>query len=317
MSADNQGASAGTTDTPKDAGPVEITLIAPETPKVETPAPKADVTDVTPKAEKTTTETTNDSEIDEIESNPDNRDNKGRFKPGVQARIDELTRSRREAEREAAYWKARAQGPDTAQPPAQPAATFKPPVQTDYATPEEYQDALVDYKVEQKLAQKDNQKSAEKAVTERAASWQSRLESARTAIPDFNDVMDAAEVPVAKHVADLIFEHELGANIAYHFAKNPDLLDKLNSMSPAKAAFEIGKLGDKLEAAAAPANGTDKSDVADSAKPVVKVVEKPTSKAPPPASTIGQGRTMTPSLDEMSMEDYVAQRNLRKYGRAA
>lgn len=307
MSADNQGASAGASTPTVDTGPVEISL-TPNVPVVETPAPKADITDVTPKAEKTPTENSEGSDPD---SGPDGRDDKGRFKPGLQTRIDELTRSRREAEREAAYWKARVNGTDTAQTPApQAAPTPKPPVATDYATPEAYQDALVDYKVEQKLTNRDQQSKQVQAVTERAASWQSRLEAARTRTADFNEVMDAAETPVANHVADLLLEHDLGADIAYHFAKNPDILTKLNSMSPAKAAFEIGKLADKLEVAAAPAGDNP-------AKTETKVVDKPSSKAPPPAKTIGQGRSTSPSVEEMSMEDYVAQRNERKYGRRA
>lgn len=304
MSAEDQGSPA-TPSTPTEAGPVEIVFETVSAPK-EVAAPKADVTDVVPKAETTTTE--NDEGSDSADA-ADSRDGKGRFKPGVQTRIDELTRSRREAEREAAYWKARAQGTDSAQSPAQSAAKPKPPVQSDFATLEEFQDAMVDFRVEQKVTEKftakENEKNATDAVIERANSWQSRLDSARAAISDFNEVMDTAEIPVAPHVADLLFEHDLGANLAYHFAKNPDVLTKLNTMSPAKAAFELGKIGDKLEAAAPAANAD---------KPTLKVVDKPISKAPPPAQTIGQGRATTPSLEDTSMDDYVARRKAQGAG---
>ena len=307
MSAENQGASAGTPTPPVDAGPVEISLV-PNTPVVEKSEPKPDITDVTPKAEKPPEEVSDGSDPKDV---GDQRDDKGRFKPGLQTRIDELTRSRREAEREAAYWKARANGTDSAQTPAPQAAPIpKPPVATDFATPEEYQDALVDYKVEQKLTLRDQRSKQVQAVTERADSWQTRLQTAKTAIADYSEVMDAADTPIANHVAELLFEHDLGANLAYHFAKNPDVLEKLNSMTPAKAAFEIGKLADKLDVVVAP---TDDKSV----KPELKAVDKPLSKAPPPAKTIGQGRSTSPSVEEMSMEEYVAQRNERKYGRRA
>lgn len=301
MSAENQGTPT-TPSTPVDSGPVEIVFETQLASKIET-TDKVDVTDVVPEVRESITETKDDSEVDEQVTN---RDEKGRFKPGVQNRIDELTRARREAEREAEYWKARVTGTVSAQPPAQTAAKTKPPVLSDYQTQEEYIDAFTDYKVDQKLELKENHQKQVREVAEQADSWQSRLQEARTSIPDFDKVMDSAEIPVAAHVADLLFEHDLGANLAHHFALNPDVLIKLNILSATKAAFEIGRIADKLEVTALAAGA---------AKPDLKVMEKQVSKAPPPARTIGQGRATSPSIEEMSMEDYVAQRNERKYGR--
>lgn len=315
MSAVDQGSPATASGTDNAPGPVEIVFETTSAPK-ELTAPKADVSDVVPKADKSTTDESTDS-VNKDEQVED-RDSKGRFKPGVQTRIDELTRSRREAEREAAYWKARVQGTDSAQSPAQTAAQPKPPVQTDYATPEEYQEALDDFKIDQKveakLAAKESEKTVTEAVTKRAMDWQSRLADARESIPDFDEVVNAAEIPVAGHVAELLVEHDLGAALMHHLAKNPEVLEKMNNMSPAKAAFEIGKLSTVLEAAA-PGSGTDISSVTET-KPSVtqKVVERSVSKAPPPSQTIGQGRATTPALDDLGMEDYVARRKTQGAG---
>ena len=63
------------------------------------------------------------SEADKAAQDAQDRDDKGRFK-GVQPRIDELTRARREAEREAAYWRAIANKDDASS--ATKAAPEKP-----------------------------------------------------------------------------------------------------------------------------------------------------------------------------------------------
>ena len=272
MSAEDQST---TQDAPQpDIGPTEIILSRPD-------EPSADVIDVEAK----------EAAPEAKEAAPEaetSRDEKGRYKGGVQERIDELTKARRESEREAAYWKARA-NPDAGQAPAQKEPN-QAPTQAQFNTQEEYIDALADFKVEQKLSQRENQSKQEQAVQQKASSWDTRLNSAREAIPDFDAVMNAAEMPVANHVAELLMEHDLGANLAHHLAKNSDVLDKLNAMSPAKAAFEIGRLATQFEKSATPPP------------------DKKLTNAPPPARTVGQGRSTSPSLSEMSMEDYVKQR---------
>src|SRR3954469_9183752 len=60
--------------------------------------------------------------VQEAEAKPEGddqpRDEKGKFKSPTQARIDELTRARREAEREAEYWKQRATPAQSQEPAA-------------------------------------------------------------------------------------------------------------------------------------------------------------------------------------------------------
>lgn len=268
-------------------GPVEITIGPAQTNLSETP--KDDVTDVVPKEVAKTTDPVNESD-DDGEESP--RDEKGRFR-GVQNRIDELTRSRREAEREAAYWKERAGGNAPVQNPAQTPAGPKAPDPSSFKTQEEYIDAVTDYKVEQKLAKKEAEQTQVKQVTDRAQSWQEKLTAARADTPDFDQIMNNADIAVANHVADLLLESDAGAKIAYHLAQNPEALEKINGMSPAKVAIELGKLEATLT------------------KPAPEPEPKPdvrTSKAPRPTTPIGQGRSTTPSLADMPMEDYVKTR---------
>lgn len=215
------------------------------------------------------------------------RDEKGRFK-GVQPRIDELTRARREAEREAAYWRQVAQ---QAQPSAQQAAPTKPTADQfeNYA---DFVEALTDWKAEQAVAKRLEQDNSRKAEVTRAETFSARQAEARASIPDYDEVVGASEAPIAQHVAVEIMDSERGAELTYHFAKNPSVLERLNGMTPTQAAREIGKLEatlPKIERTAPPS--------------------KKLSNTPAPAGTLGsQGRSTTPPLANMSMDEYMAQR---------
>jgi hypothetical protein len=219
------------------------------------------------------------------ESQQHERDEKGRFK-GVQPRIDELTRARREAEREAAYWKAVAAG---TQSPAQAAPQRPDPA--NFEKYDDYIDALTDWKAEQAVAKRMEADSTRKATETRAQTFAERQAQARTTMPDYDEVVGGSDTPIANHVGEAILESELGPQLAYHFAKNPDVLMRLNNMSPMAAAREIGRL-----------------EVTLSAKPAAAPVKK-TSNTPAPAGTMGaQGRATTPALANLSMEEYMKQR---------
>lgn len=215
------------------------------------------------------------------------RDEKGRFK-GVQPRIDELTRARREAEREAAYWKAVAAG---TQSPAQAAPQRPDPA--NFEKYDDYIDALTDWKAEQAVAKRMEQDSTRKVAETRAQTFAERQTQARTVMPDYDEVVGGSDTPIANHVGEVILESELGPQLAYHFGKNPDVLLRLNSMSPTAAAREIGKLEATLSAKSATP-----------AAPTKKV-----SNTPAPAGTLGaQGRATTPNLANASMDEYMKQR---------
>ncbi|MEY4429661.1 MAG: Rhodoferax phage [Pseudomonadota bacterium] len=215
------------------------------------------------------------------------RDEKGRFK-GVQPRIDELTRARREAEREAAYWRQVAQG---TQSPAQ--AAPQRPVPENFEKYDEYIDALTDWKAEQAVAKRMEADSTRKVAETRAQTFQERQAQFRQQAPDYDEVVASSDAPLSNHVAEVLQDSDLGPQLAYHFAKNPDVLLRLNGMNPTAAAREIGRLEATLSAKpAAPAAPTKK-----------------VSNTPAPAGTLGtQGRATTPALQNLSMDEYMKQR---------
>lgn len=273
MDMPNETTTAQPVPTPVDApAKIETTSISfdrPE-PTTEEQTPKQEATDAPP-----------------AEGTQEERDEKGRFK-GVQPRIDELTRKRHEAEREANYWRQLAQS--QAQPSAQ-AAPQKPTPDKfdDYG---EYVEALTDWKADQAVTKRMEQDSSRKAVDVRTQTFTERQATVRAVLPDYDAVVGASEAPISDHVSESLMDSDRGPELAYHFAKNPDILQALNGMSATQAAREIGKLEATLPVKTAPA--------APSAK---------LSATPAPANTsTAQGRATKPTLATASMDEYMAQR---------
>ena len=223
------------------------------------------------------------------------RDEKGRFK-GVQPRIDELTRKRHEAEREAAYWRGVATQGKVPTSADKPAAPQKPtPEQfNDYA---EFVEALTDWKTGEKVSKAMSERDAKAAEMQQAqtrqASWSERQTAARSAMPDYDAVVGAATTPIAGHVAEALLESEHGPALAYHFAKHPDALERLNGLAPRQADREIGRLEERLASGA----------IAAPADPMK------TSNAPKPAGTMRLSGSSNPSnLATAPMDEYMRQR---------
>lgn len=267
--------------------------------QVETGAPEGSTTVIVDGEGGTTNEPTQGQEDQGGESqqadtqnqeDPQNRDEKGRFKSNLQTRINELTRRQHEATREAEYWKRMAQGTQ-AQPSAQAAPTKPTPDQfDDYG---EYVEALTDWKTDQAVQKRMGEESSRRVQETRASTFQERVANFAQKTPDFAQVMEAAaDLPMAKHVIDSMQDSEFGAELGYHFAKNPEVLDRLNHMDQRAADREIGRIEasfvNKLTAPPPPA---------------VKA-----TKAPAPPSGLGQGRATTPAPADMGMDEYVAMR---------
>lgn len=166
---------------------------------------------------------------------------KSEKRPGVQSRIDELTRARYEAEREAKFWREQA----AKSPP--PSTDAPKPTKADYPDDEAYFEALADFKAEQKVQQFSQQTQAERAQEAQArqtasqfALYQERVQQAD--LPDYAEVVGQSDVPAAPHVLESILDSDVGPQLAYHLAKHPDVAERLNAMTPVQAAREIGRL---------------------------------------------------------------------------
>lgn len=217
-------------------------------------------------------------------------------KPGVQSRIDELTRARHEAEREAKFWKEQAAKSQTS-------STDAPkPTKADFPDDEAYFEALADFKAEQKVQQFSQQTQAERAqeadakqTATRFDLYRERVTQSVEAMPDYHEVVGQSDVPAAPHVLESILDSDVGPQLAYHLAKHPDVAERLNDMTPVQAARELGRLEAQMSA-----------PKADAAAPPAKR----TTNAPAPINPVrgGNGQFTKPAEAQSDAEWYASQR---------
>lgn len=172
----------------------------------------------------------------------------------------------------------------------------------------EYAEALAEWSADKRVKEERAKEAQARAEQERAKvmeSWSSRVNDFRSKTPDFDDLVASSDVVVSNEIRDAIFDSDVGPQILYHLAENPDVASKLQTMTPIGALRMIGKLEAKFEAAPAPA---EKSE-----KPVAR-----TTKAPPPITPI-KASTNGPvtELDENRQfhGSYQAWKEARRAGR--
>lgn len=135
-------------------------------------------------------------------------------------------------------------------PKAEPA---KRPERANFETQEAYEDALVDFRVKETLAKereeeaKRREEERQQKVLQEAAA---RIQHAREVVPDWPtaDEIEAMgdDVRIPPTVSGYMQESELIAELTYHFFKNPEDLERLNQLTPARQLVEIGKIESKL-----------------------------------------------------------------------
>lgn len=132
---------------------------------------------------------------------------------------------------------------------ATPVETAKPE-RANFESDEAYQEAIIDFRVKQQLA-KEKQAEAERLAQERqqaiVEAATERLKKAAELVPDFVEVTEAADMRIPGHIAGYMQESEMFAELGYHFAQHPDLVDKLAKLSPARALVEVGKIESTLQ----------------------------------------------------------------------
>ena len=223
-------------------------------------------------------------------TDPAERDEQGRFKPKIQKRIDELTHARRAAEREAARWRAIAEGGQKATPA---------PQAHEFASDAEYEAAARRHEVREaareisadnaQLAADQFQQEAAQAV---ADTYNQRVQATAARIPDFVDVVSKADIKISPDMLQALQESDYGPDLVYQLAKNPAEAQRLAGLSTRQLDREIGR----MEAAVA-AKGTP----APTAPPAAR-----TTKAPAPANvgaTAG-GAPANTDPSKMTMAEY-------------
>ena len=178
------------------------------------------------------------------------------------------------------------------QPAAAPAA---PVVAEQFASTEEYAEALAFQKAEQLLAQREQQKEQSKVIE----AYHDREEEARTKYDDFEQVAYNPNLPITTEMAQAIQYSDIGPDLAYHLGANPKEAERISRLPPLLQAKEIGRIEAKL--AADPPT-------------------KKTTSAPTPISPITARSTGSPAYDTtdprsiktMSTSDWIEAERMRQ-----
>jgi dsDNA-binding SOS-regulon protein len=231
---------------------------------------------------------------------------------GVQKRIDELTRQKHEAARDAEYWKAQAtQGQQQPEPqPEQLPLGFKPkPTREQFfesMDPDaDFVEALTDWKADlrdHRRSVSDQQKSEEARAKEVTTAHNERATAARAEHEDYDEVISSAsDIVFSQEMTEAILYSDQSAELAYYLGKNKDELKRIAGLPVLQQVKEIGRIEAKL------------TTKVETPPPTKKLTQ-----APEPIKPVGNKEKATPANpDEMSDDDWLKyeRERLRKTGR--
>jgi hypothetical protein len=239
-------------------------------------------------------ETDADDKADDANEDSDDADDVEAEKPKRRSGVQRLKDQNRrlQAEIEAIRASATRAGGDARS--AVEAEIGPAPREQDYSDYLAYERAMTAYTVkeaiaEERIRERAGQMNARQTerIRDLVEAYEDGQDVARKAIPDYDAVLKSAKnAPVAPHVEGLLLESDKAPLLAYHLAKNPDKLERLNALPPVAAAREIGRLEARLS---------------------LPNPNKATA-APKPIAPVKGGASPTKAPAEMSMEEYAAYR---------
>jgi hypothetical protein len=249
-------------------------------------APDANAILNAPQAEATTEQTGSEAAPSPAATNPGEQQAEPE-KKGYGKRIDELTRLRRDAERDRDYWRDLAMRTAIPQPTRQEEPPKLPTLAEFGYDEKKYADAVkADVLKEAKAAFKaEAEQWAQKQTTEsRKVQFDERAAAFAKANSDFYEVFNES-LPVSQAMAESIIDSDDGPAVAYYLGNNPDVAARIARLSPVQAGREIAKIEVRLAAERE------------------KASQKPVSKAPaPPPHVTGSdpGTTVKSASDPES-----------------
>lgn len=127
----------------------------------------------------------------------------------------------------------------------------KEPTLDDFPDYDSFIKAQIKYEAKQLVKQELKQKELSEKVVQSANTWNQKVSEIRKELPDYDDVVsEYDDVPVRQEILDVMRESDIGPKIAYHLAKNPDLLSVINNdkVSALQIAKQIGIIEAQLSA---------------------------------------------------------------------
>lgn len=162
----------------------------------------------------------------------------------VQNRIDEITRERRQAERERDYWREQAEGSGPAHASAEPA--YEDDAAYFDASDPEHIRALAAEEARAAFAEIAYRAQAEEAQAQAMQAWEARQQDFARATPDYFEVLHGTEWPCSEVMAEAIRTSDDGAAVAYHLACHPEDARRIARLSQLAQVREIGRLESHL-----------------------------------------------------------------------
>jgi hypothetical protein len=209
--------------------------------------------------------------------------------PKLERRFSEITKQREEARKEAQSEREARQALEQrlaalesqGRPKANP--TDEKPQPSQFSDAFEYAEALAEYTADKRIGEMKQQEAQAKEAEQRQkviTQWTSKVEAAKQALPDFDEIVASSDVVVNDDIRDAILESDVGPQILYHLAENDEIAKRIAGLSPKQALREIGKLEARFEA---------KESETEKPAPIVR------SKAPAPIQPIRGGKN-TPDV---------------------
>lgn len=186
---------------------------------------------------------------EELKDGQPSQDEGTKKKSGFARRAEKLMRQQEELEAELSYWRNLALESGKVK---EPEAKVEPKLE-DFDSVQEFIAARDTWLEERLLEKVTNKVSTQTSQQKALDTHNKRVEAAKKELADWEDVFDeAGDMNVPPDTAQFILESDVGPKIAYHLAKNPSDLERLQRLSPTRRLAELGKLEDRLAKPAAP-----------------------------------------------------------------
>lgn len=125
----------------------------------------------------------------------------------------------------------------------------KKPARENFTNESDYVDAMIQWGVDQRLAEKAEEDRVAREQRERdrlVEAATKRIEVAKEVVPDFAQVVGSVDTEVPSVVAGYMQKSEMFAELAYHLAKNQDVLVSLAKLAPDEQLVKIGRIESTL-----------------------------------------------------------------------
>tara|TARA_R110000751_G_scaffold121956_2_gene222551 strand:+ start:1300 stop:2082 length:783 start_codon:yes stop_codon:yes gene_type:complete len=234
---------------------------------------------------------------EQVEEQPEQKkDNLDQWKSKNQKRIDKLTANNYEKESKIAALEAKLDTFISLQQPQQQVQTGGRPDPDNFETTEDYNEALIDYKVEQRAQRfetdrKQTQAQQEKYTQEQEikTSFAKRQEIAMEKYDDYLEVAGNPDVLVSPEMKDNIMDSEMSADLMYYFGNNPDEAKKLLNLRGKQLTRKFGTIEASIK----------------------KPTQKKKTQAPAPISPIKGSKNSSgvKDINKLSTTDFMRLRN--------